>query len=119
MSIIYLWSMYNKEKVVTFMFGMTFKAMYLPWVLIAWDFLTGGGLSILKVVGVVVGHLYYFLDKVWPEQGGKKLETPQFLVNWFPRERVVSGGVGAVNATRAPAPATRGAFSGTGQRLGS
>jgi len=117
MSIIYLWSMYNKEKIVNFMFGMQFPAMYLPWVLIAWDFLTGGGVSILKLVGVIVGHLYYFLDKIWPEAGNPKyIQTPQFLLNYFPPERVGTGGVGMPNATRL-AP-VRGAFSGAGHRLG-
>ncbi|TPX32818.1 hypothetical protein SmJEL517_g04117 [Synchytrium microbalum] len=87
MAIVYLWSQMNRETTVTFMFGFKFPAIYLPFVLVGWDLFTkGGGFPIVKVMGILAGHLYYFLDKVWPDQnGGRKiLVTPQWLVNYFP-----------------------------------
>ncbi|RKO89458.1 hypothetical protein BDK51DRAFT_40926 [Blyttiomyces helicus] len=47
---------------------------------------------ISKLVGIAVGHSYYFLDKIYPAaNGGRRiLYTPQILHDYFPSE----GGVG-------------------------
>jgi len=84
MMIIYYWSRKNPEIGMSFFFGIRFKALYFPWVLIGFRILLGG-MPISEIFGVLVGHLYYFLTVVYPDQGGRRLlRTPQFLKEWFP-----------------------------------
>lgn len=85
LSVIYVWCQLNKETIVTFWFGTKFKAIYLPWVLLGFNVLiNGGGLS--EIVGIVVGHMYYFAVFQYPqEHGGSALiQTPKFLENFLP-----------------------------------
>jgi len=96
LSVLYVWCQLNKETIVQFWFGTQFKAMYLPWVLFLFNMiLSGGGMA--ELIGILVGHLYYFMKIQYPtEYGGQPLlSTPAFVENWFPR-RV--GGIGGVNA---------------------
>ena len=43
LSVLYVWCNLNKEVIVTFWFGTQFKALYLPWVLLGFNILMGGG----------------------------------------------------------------------------
>jgi len=55
------------------------KAMYLPWVLLAWTLLLGG-VPVSEFIGICVGHLYYFLEHLYPVTSGVNiLKTPQIL----------------------------------------
>jgi derlin-1 len=80
LSVLYIWCQLNKEVIVTFWFGSRFKAMYLPWVLLAFNMLMSQG-SLASILGIVVGHLYYFLKYVYPQElgGTSFLNTPGFL----------------------------------------
>ncbi len=83
-SILYLWSRKNPDLEMSFMFGLRFKAIYLPWVLCAFKLLQGG-MPIAELVGIVVGHLWYFITDLYPLQSGRiLLKTPQFLYDIFP-----------------------------------
>lgn len=42
LSILYVWCQFNKEMVVSFLFGTRMKAMYLPWILLGFNMLMGG-----------------------------------------------------------------------------
>ncbi len=76
--------------------------MYLPWVLVAFNVLMGGRyamtvtlhhiihahgqLSLLfsgfsELIGIVVGHAYFFLRYKYPQEfgGASYLETPNFM----------------------------------------
>lgn len=56
LSVLYVWCQLNKDVVVSFWFGTRFKAMYLPWVLLAFNMiLSGGYVSQIK-------HIIYYLD---------------------------------------------------------
>lgn len=44
----------------------TFNAPYLPWVLLAFSLCLGNPIE-TDFLGIVVGHLYYFLDYVYPQ----------------------------------------------------
>merc|ERR1711890_67686 len=62
-------------------FGLlTFNAPYLPWVLLGFSLLLGNSVSV-DLLGMAVGHCYYFLEDIFPQQPGgwKLLKTPQFL----------------------------------------
>lgn len=48
------------------MFGViSFTAPYLPWVMLGFGFLVGNPID-MSIVGIVVGHMYYFLEYVYP-----------------------------------------------------
>jgi len=123
MVVIYIWCQLNQDVVVTFWFGTQFKAMYLPWVVTVFEFVLSGAFM-PQLAGILVGHLYYFLQYKYPVDfnGPDLLQTPQFMYNWFPNQRVVGGMQG--NSRRAPADqpqapaARRGHNWGTGNVLG-
>ena len=82
--------MLNQDQIVSFWFGTRFKARYLPWALFGVNFmLVGGGL--FELVGILVGHLYFFVMLKYPaEQGVTLIQTPQFLYSYFPNNQPAS-----------------------------
>lgn len=80
LSVLYVWCQFNRDQIVSFWFGMQFKALYLPWVLVAFNMiLRGGGLN--ELIGILVGHTYYFLAYQYSQDFGGSviIKTPQFL----------------------------------------
>ncbi|XP_054715662.1 derlin-1-like [Uloborus diversus] len=115
LSVLYIWCQINKDTIVTFWFGTQFKAIYLPWVLFGINFiLRSGGFD--ELLGILVGHLYYFLAYSYPvEYGGSSLlQVPQILYDYFPNRRNASGAPG----NRAPRNERRGHSWGQGHTLG-
>lgn len=131
-SVIYLWSQANANRTVGFMFGLTFKAVYFPWVLVAFSYvLMGASVPWTMLVGIASAHLFYFLDSLYPDMGGPELiRTPALLYHLLPSEEVAgveftagggtttnfrpAGGTGGVGSER-PGPVHR---WGAGSRLG-
>ncbi|CAI8052819.1 Derlin-1 [Geodia barretti] len=93
-SSLYIWCQINRDVIVQFWFGVKVKAMYFPWVLFLFFFILGAD-WVAMLLGIVVGHLYFFLTMKYPQEfGGRKLiSTPQFLYRYFPNE-VQTGGFG-------------------------
>lgn len=85
LSVLYIWCQLNKDTIVNFWFGTRFKAMYLPWVLLAFNMIISGG-GVMELVGILVGHLYFFLMFKYPQElgGPVLLQTPTILKQWFP-----------------------------------
>lgn len=56
------------------------QAPYLPWVLLCCSMILGNTIWV-DIIGMGVGHIYYFLEDVFPFQrnGYKFLKTPNFL----------------------------------------
>ncbi|XP_055387758.1 derlin-1 isoform X2 [Condylostylus longicornis] len=91
LSVLYVWCQLNKDVIVQFWFGTKFKAMYLPWVLLMVNLiLSGGGFD--SFLGIMIGHIYYFLKFKYPQDlGGQRwLETPSIFKKYFPD---ITGGV--------------------------
>lgn len=87
MSVIYVYCMINQDQIVSFWFGTRFKARYLPWAIFGVNFIIGGG-GITELIGIIVGHLYYFVTMKYPaEQGVTLIQTPQILQNLFPNQQ--------------------------------
>lgn len=42
MSVLYVWAQLNRETIVSFWFGTRFKACYLPWVILGFNYIIGG-----------------------------------------------------------------------------
>ncbi|XP_021563380.1 derlin-1 isoform X2 [Carlito syrichta] len=80
MSVLYVWAQLNRDMVVSFWFGTRFKACYLPWVILGFNYIIGGS---------------YPMDL-----GGRNfLSTPQFLYRWLPSRRGGVSGFGAPPAS--------------------
>lgn len=82
-AITYIWSRRNAGIEMSFLGLFNFSAAYLPLVLIGFSFVAYSRVPTADILGLVVGHIYYFLEDVWPQNpssGGKKfLETPAML----------------------------------------
>ncbi|KAF9392020.1 Derlin 1 [Podila verticillata] len=127
-AVIYLWSQSNSDRIVSFMFGIQFKALYFPWVLMAYNFvMAGASIPWSMVIGAASAHLYYFLDSQYPAMGGPRLiPTPSLLYRILPAQEVAGAGFTAGGGTAATfrtggtaAAADAGGHRwGTGQRLG-
>ena len=62
---------------VRFFFGITLKAQYLPWVLCLFNMIVKGG-GMIELIGIFVGHIYYFLKFRYAQDfgGDEWLKTP-------------------------------------------
>lgn len=80
--LVYVWSRRNPLVRLNFFGLINFFAPYLPWVLLAFSLLLGNPVYV-DLMGIAVGHIYYFLEDVFPDQVGgfKILKTPQILKN--------------------------------------
>lgn len=112
-SILYVWCQLNKYAIVNFWFGTQFKAMYLPWVLFAFNLIISGG-GMMELLGILVGHLYVFLKFKYPQElgGPELLNTPEFLESYFPPQRGGIRSFGAAPTQRAQVQTTRNTFGG-------
>ena len=70
------------------LFGfLTFNAPYLPWVMLGFSVLMGNSIT-MDLIGIVVGHVYYFAEFVYPimaEVRGwrvKRLMEPPTILRW-------------------------------------
>jgi Derlin-2/3 len=63
---IYVWGRRNEHVRMNFLGLLPFTAPYLPWVLLAFSLVVGNS-AMSDVMGIVVGHVYYFLEDVLPK----------------------------------------------------
>uniref|UniRef100_A0A6I8P0K0 Derlin n=2 Tax=Ornithorhynchus anatinus TaxID=9258 RepID=A0A6I8P0K0_ORNAN len=78
--LVYVWSRRNPYVRMNFFGLLNFQAPFLPWVLMGFSLLLGNSI-IVDLLGIAVGHVYFFLEDVFPNQpgGGRILRTPSFL----------------------------------------
>ncbi|KAF9146200.1 Derlin 1 [Linnemannia schmuckeri] len=125
LSVIYLWSQANSDRIVSFMFGVQFKAMYFPWVLVAYNaVMMGAAVPWVMLIGIASAHVYYFLDSVYPAMGGPRLiPTPSLLYRLLPAQEVAGAGFTAggntANVFRAGQQGGAATAGTTGHRWGS
>lgn len=104
--IMYVWSRREPDAQLN-IFGFRFKSLYLPWVYVALRLIMGGAIT-EPLIGIAVGHLYYFLIEVLPVTHGYNLiRTPKFCVDF----------VGYVTG-QTPLTAERATYTGVGRTLG-
>lgn len=82
--LVYIWSRRNPEIRMNFFGLITFQAPYLPWVLLAFSILLGSS-TVVDIIGIIVGHFYYFFEDVFPLEphGFRILETPTVIKSFF------------------------------------
>ena len=68
---VYIWARRNEHVRMSFLGLFPFQASYLPWVLLSFSLLLTGGSAtqsvIVDSIGIVVGHVYFFVDDILPE----------------------------------------------------
>uniref|UniRef100_A0A3Q2CM16 Derlin n=2 Tax=Cyprinodon variegatus TaxID=28743 RepID=A0A3Q2CM16_CYPVA len=79
--LVYIWSRRNPNVRMNFFGLLNFQAPFLPWVLMGFSLLLGNSI-IVDLLGIAVGHVYYFLEDVFPNQpgGGRWLKTPSIML---------------------------------------
>jgi len=116
---VYLWARRHRSVGMNFLGLFVFQADYLPWVLLGFSLLLNHNI-IADVIGIVVGHVYFFLEDVYPKpkhEGGlggpRLLKTPAFLTLLF------DGPIDDPNYTPPPPGEQAGGFNwGEGEQLG-
>ncbi|XWS60126.1 hypothetical protein CRYUN_Cryun07bG0007600 [Craigia yunnanensis] len=77
--IVYVWSREFPNARNSIYGLVTLKGFYLPWALLALDLIFGASLM-EDIIGMVAGHLYYFLTVLHPLAGGKYVfKTPLWV----------------------------------------
>jgi len=85
----YVWGRRNEEARMSFLGVFSFTAPYLPWVMLTFSMLLGNSAIMVDVIGIFVGHSYYFLEYVYPviaEIRGWKVKRffePPMILHWL------------------------------------
>lgn len=58
---VYLWGRRNEHVRMSFLGLFPFTAPYLPWVMLSFSILLGNSAT-TDLIGIVVGHVYYFFE---------------------------------------------------------
>jgi len=86
MLLLYIWSRRNPLERLRLYGLFTIGAAYLPYIFLALTFMLGGN-PIVDIVGILVGHLYYFFADIVPYEFGFNLLQTPFFIKWiFPNE---------------------------------
>lgn len=112
--IVYVWSREFPNARINIYGLVSLKGFYLPWAMLALDLIFGNPLK-PDILGMVAGHLYYFLTVLHPLAGGKfKFNTPLLV-----HKIVAYWGEGTqINAPVQSNPSAGIIFKGRSNRLG-
>lgn len=113
--LLYVWSREFASARVNIMGLFSLQGFYLPWVMLFLNVIFGSPL-LPDLMGIVVGHIHYFLTVLHPRNGGRDfLKTPLWVRKIALRWLITGPQVGV---QAAPQPANRGtAFTGRSYRL--
>jgi Derlin-2/3 len=84
-ALVYLWSRLNPSVRLSLFGVVTITAPYLPYalVMLSWALASSWNAVIGDLLGIIVGHVWYFFNRIWKEElgSGKKnwLDTPRVL----------------------------------------
>lgn len=113
--LLYVWSREYPNAQINLYGLVALKAFYFPWAMLALDVIFGSPI-LPDLLGIIAGHLYYFLTVLHPLAGGKNiLITPRWV-----HKLVARWGIAyppAANTRVEPDRATGGAFRGRSYRL--
>ncbi|WPH00906.1 Hypothetical protein R9X50_00374000 [Acrodontium crateriforme] len=89
-TLVYIWARRNPDIRLSFLGVVTFKAPWLPWVLIAFNAVLHGRFPKDELCGIAVGHFWYFFSDIFPSTHGgwKPLDPPQWWISLFERRTI-------------------------------
>eukprot|EP01134_Creolimax_fragrantissima_P003347 CFRG3347T1 len=77
--LVYVWGRRNLHARMSFLGIFTFTAPYLPWVLLGFSLMLGHS-PVIDLMGMAVGHVYYYLEDFYPALSGRRLlKTPNYI----------------------------------------
>ncbi|KAI5820003.1 Derlin [Pyronema omphalodes] len=84
-SLIYIWARRNPSVRLSFLGLFVFNAPYLPWVLLLFRLVINNTLPKDDLLGIVVGHVYYFFEDIYPRirGGARPLAAPEMWRRLF------------------------------------
>ena len=84
-TLVYIWSRRNPDTLMSFLGLLVFRAPYLPWVLMGISFVLHGTVPRDEFMGVVIGHVWYFFNDVYPplHGGARPLDPPMWWRRLF------------------------------------
>jgi Derlin-2/3 len=77
-TLVYIWSRRNPDTRLSLLGLLVFTAPYLPWVLMGFSFVLHGTIPKDEIMGVVIGHVWYFFNDVYPplHNGSRPFDPP-------------------------------------------
>ncbi|KAK4123755.1 DER1-domain-containing protein [Parathielavia appendiculata] len=95
-TLLYIWSRRNPDTLMSFFGVLVFRAPYLPWVMMGLSFVMHGTVPLDEIMGVVIGHIWYFFNDVYPplHGGSRPLDPPMWWRRLFegrPRDETANG----------------------------
>ncbi|KZF21313.1 putative ER-associated proteolytic system protein Der1 [Xylona heveae TC161] len=77
-SLVYIWCRRNPDTRLSFLGLIVFTAPYLPWMLMAFSLVLHGSIPKDEMCGVIVGHVWYFFNDVYPSlhDGHRPFDPP-------------------------------------------
>mmetsp|Transcript_11122 Transcript_11122/g.68473 ORF Transcript_11122/g.68473 Transcript_11122/m.68473 type:complete len:188 (-) Transcript_11122:680-1243(-) len=106
--VLYVWSRNFSDSPVSIMGFLKLQGFYLPWAYLGIDLIMGMS-PVECLLGIFVGHLYYFFGTLYPLRTGRNpLATPAWLKN------MVENGTNGSNGQQRY---TRQTWQGRGRRL--
>ena len=109
-TLVYIWSRRNPDTRLSFLGLLVFTAPYLPWVLMGFSLVVHGMIPKDEIMGVVIGHVWYFFSDVYPplHNGSRPFDPPMWWRRIFEgRPREESGDVINNEIAVAAAPEVR------------
>ncbi|KAF2094008.1 DER1-domain-containing protein [Rhizodiscina lignyota] len=91
-TLVYIWSRKNPDTTLSFLGLFVFKAPYLPWVMMIIHLVMHGTVPKDEITGVVVGHVWYFFNDVYPSlyNNHRPLDPPGWWLWLFERRPQVT-----------------------------
>ncbi|KNA05753.1 hypothetical protein SOVF_187530 [Spinacia oleracea] len=117
--LLYVWSREIPNANINLYGLVTLKSFYLPWAMLALDVIFGSSIW-PDLLGIIAGHLFYFLTVLHPLAGGKMiLKTPAWVHKIVRRWRLGAPAPSRPAAGAPPAQPERndGVFRGRAYRL--
>lgn len=113
----YLWSRQNPNAQVSLYGFIKLMGKHLPFAFLALDLLMGGDVW-GDMMGILMGHMYWFLTEVYPVASGRHVvRTPLWLSRFCLQHRIGRVPLQAVNPVN-PSDLRFRAFQGRARRLG-
>ncbi|KAJ4708560.1 Derlin [Melia azedarach] len=115
--LVYVWSREFPNAQINIYGLVQLKAFYLPWAMLTLDVIFGSPL-IPDLLGIIAGHLYYFLTVLHPLATGKNLlKTPKWVHKLVARWRIGAPAINRAQPGVQPERRTGVTFRGRSYRL--
>jgi Derlin-2/3 len=82
-TITYIWTKRNPRAIVQIFGFISFPAFYLPFILPGFMLLAKKSILVEDLLGIIVGHLFYYFRDVYPRWGYDVLRTPCLVKKLF------------------------------------